>query len=295
MKWVEFVRNLIILQFGNYMYASKPIQIDLQAILKERLGKRSRYVPSFLVRGVERLIHQDGLNGLLKHNFPKRGADFCDGVLADLNVRLDVRGEENMPSDSRCIIASNHPLGGLDGISMISWASRHYGKPVHFVVNDLLMAVEPLTDCFVPVNKHGSQSRNAARCLDAALERDHPVVIYPAGLCSRRMDDGSIADLRWNKMFINKAIESRRPIVPVHFEGHNSPSFYRLARMRQKSGLKFNFEMVLLPREVFRSAGSTFTLTVGRPISWENLVGADANAKAAEIRETVYTLPHLYE
>lgn len=273
------------------MDESKPIRIDLQAVIKSRLGGRARMIPRFVVRRLEKLICQDQLNKLLADNFPLRGADFCEGVLRSLDVKLDVRGEESLPADPRIIIASNHPLGGLDGMAMIAWLSRHYGRPVHFVVNDLLMAVEPLQECFVPINKHGRQSRSSARSIDEALAGNDPVVIYPAGLCSRRQPDGTIADLAWNKMFINKAIESHRDIVPVHFGGHNSESFYRMADRRRRLGIKFNFEMILLPREVFRSAGSTFTLTVGDTVPWQSLRGgAKASEEAAALRQKVYSL-----
>lgn len=273
------------------MDADKPISINITEVVRSRLGDRSRFVPRFALRYLERLICQDKLNNLLKVNFPKRDSDFCDGVLSELGVTLKVRGEENLPADSRIIIASNHPLGGLDGISMISFVSRHYGKTALFVVNDLLMAVEPLRDCFIPVNKLGAQSRKSAQSLDKALSGDSPVVIYPSGLCSRLQPDGSIADLAWNKMFINKAIESHRDIVPVFFDGRNSRSFYRTALWRKRLGIRFNLEMALLPREVFRSAGSTFTLTVGKPIRWKELEGGSGAAREAlRLREIVYNL-----
>lgn len=274
------------------MSSDRPIRIDVGGVLASRLGGKARFVPRFLVRWLEKLICQDKLNQLLESNYPLRGAEFCDGVLCDLDVTIDIRNENLLPKNPRCIIVSNHPLGGLDGMSMISWLSRHYNRPVHFVVNDLLMAVEPLTDCFVPVNKHGRQSRSSLGSLEEALAGDGPVVISPAGLCSRLGDDGVVADLAWNKMFVTKAIESRRDIVPVHFDGHNSPSFYRWARIRQRLGIKFNFEMLLLPREVFRSRGKTFTITCGTPVPWQSLEGgAKAASTAAQLRRQVYALP----
>lgn len=274
------------------MSADRPIRIDVGGVLASRLGGKARFVPRFLIRWLEKLICQDQLNQLLESNYPLRGAEFCDGVLCDLDVTIDIRNENLLPKNPRCIIVSNHPLGGLDGMSMISWLSRHYNRPVRFVVNDLLMAVEPLTDCFVPVNKHGRQSRSSLVSLEEALAGDGPVVIYPAGLCSRLGDDGVVVDLAWNKMFVTKAIESRRDIVPVHFDGHNSPSFYRWARIRQRLGIKFNFEMLLLPREVFRSRGKTFTITCGTPVPWQSLEGgAKAASTAAQLRRQVYALP----
>ncbi len=268
------------------------IRIDVGEVLASKLGSGNRYVPGFLVRLIAGLIHQDELNDLLERNFPRRGVDFCEGVLEILGVKLDVTGEDMLPQSGRCIIVSNHPLGGLDGVTMIAWLSRRYGRTVHFVVNDLLMAIEPLRECFVPVNKHGAQSRGAAELLDEVLAGDAPVVIYPAGLVSRLGNDGRIADLEWHKMVVNKAIESHRDIVPVHFGGENSPSFYRWARLRKRLGIKFNYEMVLLPRELFRARGKTFSLTCGTPVSWQSFKGGhDAAKEASALRELVYSLP----
>lgn len=269
-----------------------PIEINVRKVLSERLGRRARYIPGFVKTWLENLICQREMNELLASNYPSRGPEFCRGVLRDLGVRLEVKGEEHLPASPRCMIVSNHPLGGLDGISMIAWLSQHYGgRSVHFVVNDLLMAIEPLRECFVPVNKHGSQSRGALSALDEALAGDDPVVVYPAGLVSRLGADGTVADLEWRKTFVNKAIESGRPVVPVYFEGTNSRSFYKFANLRKKSGIKFNIEMILLPREVFRSRGRVFTLHCGRPIMPAELGSkAEAAATALKIRNIVYSL-----
>lgn len=272
-----------------------PIKIDVGSVLAGKLGRKARFVPKFAVRYLERLVCQNELNDLLETAYPRRGAEFCEHVVERLGVSLEVRGEENIPDDPRIIVASNHPLGGLDGICMIAWLSRRYGLTPHFVVNDLLKAVEPLAECFVPVNKHGIQNRRDVSALDEAFAGKAPVVVYPAGLVSRLQPDGSIVDLEWHKMFVNKALEYQRPIVPVYFDGENSASFYRFARRRKNLGIKFNIEMVLLPREVFRARGKHFTLTCGKPIAWESLgARSDAGKRAGEIRRTVYSLPSEY-
>lgn len=250
---------------------------------------------AFLVRALEKLICQDEMNSLLENNFPMQGADFCRGVLRELDVKLQVHGSENMPVSPRCIVVSNHPLGGLDGITMIAWLSTFYGNcPVHFVVNDLLMAIDPLKECFIPVNKHGAQSRKASSMLDTVLAGDYPVVIYPAGLVSRLNDHGEVRDLIWRKMAVTKAIESQRDVVPVHFGGENSASFYRWARLRKQPGHQVQLRNGASPREVMRARGKEFTLTV-ETVPWQKLAdGTDPMLKAALLRKLVYSLPSKY-
>lgn len=275
--------------------APGPIRINLRRIIRDRLGRKSFLVPGFLRRWLERLVCQEQLNELLEHNYPRRGAEFCRGVLADLDVKVDLRGVVNLPppSEPRVLLVCNHPLGGLDGMALIAAFSDYFGTQLQVVVNDLLMAVEPLGDCFVPVNKHGAQSRCTARTLDAAMASDAPVLMFPAGLVSRRGADGTVADLKWNKMFLRKAVDYRRNVVPLHFDGHNSASFYKAAQRRVRLGLRFNFEMLLLPREVFASRGKHFTVTCGHSIPWQSL-GKPCDAEAARIKDIVYNLPFNY-
>lgn len=268
------------------------MRIDIDAVLRQRVPGYYKFIPGFLIKALERTICQDGLNRLLTHNADKSGVDFCRGVVEDLGVSYRVHG--SLPADNpRVIIVSNHPLGGLDGMVLAAMVSELYGgrKDVKFVVNDLLTFVEPLRPIFLGVNKHGKQSREAAARLEEAFESDAPIVMFPAGLVSRKGDDGTIADLKWNKMVINKAILSRRNIIPLHFGGENSPFFYKFARLRTRLGLKFNIEMVRLPREVFESAGKTFDIQIGKPIPWETFHGGkDAAKEASSLREEVYRL-----
>jgi len=261
------------------------MRIDVGAVLRRRLGRR---VPRVLVAALERLVCQDRLNGMLQEAYPCRGADFCRTVLSRLDIKVAVSGLEHLPASPRIIAVSNHPLGGLDGMALIDVFTQAYGRGVKFVVNDLLTAVEPLSDVFVPVNKHGAQSRGCARAVEEAFASDAPVLMFPAGLCSRRIG-GRVADLEWQKMFVQKARSYGRTVVPLHFVGENSSRFYRWASLRHRLGIRFNAEMVLLPSEVFRAAGSRLEIHIGRPVAPAELEG-DARVAAARIRKLVYSL-----
>lgn len=257
------------------------------------MPRLSRWVPRALVRWLENFICQDRMNRLLGLYGHMGGADFARAVINDLGITFDVDGVPFDPSDRRVIFASNHPLGGLDGLVLAAMVKDLYGGrgEMKFVVNDLLTFVEPLRDIFIGVNKHGSQSRQSAEAIDEAFESDLPMLMFPAGLCSRRGPDGLVKDLEWQKMIVNKAISSRRNIIPVHFSGENSRFFYKFANLRKRLGLKFNIEMLRLPREMFLNEGSHFTVTLGTPIGWQELRGGpEARAQANELRETVYKL-----
>jgi len=270
-----------------------PIQIDVDKVIRQRLPRYYRFIPRWLIRWIEKTICQKELNSLLISNDGRRGCDFCHGVLDDLDVKCQVLNPHMLPprEDCRVIFVSNHPLGALDGIAYIDLLGKTYGPRLHFIVNDLLMAVESLRDVFLPINKHGRQDRLSSQAIDKAFAGDAPILIFPAGLCSRKGDDGKIADLKWQKMFVNKAIEYKRDIIPLYFDGRNSSFFYNFARLRTKLGLRLNIEMIYLPKEIFRARGSRFSFTVGQRIPYTTLQGGSrALAEAAGIRDKVYAL-----
>lgn len=269
------------------------IKIDVDAVLRQRASKYYRYIPHCAIRWIERTICQEQLNQLLENNHGRRDADFCRGVLSDLDVSYRVENEELLPAvdNRRVVFVSNHPLGALDGIAMIDYVSSRYGGNVKFVVNDLLMAVKPLNGVFLPINKHGKQSRGASDAIEEAFAGNDPIIIFPAGLCSRRRDDGTIKDLDWRKMFVNKCAEYKRDVIPVYFDAENSPFFYKFAKFRTLLGVKFNVEMIYLPREIFRCKGKCFTIYASAPIKWSSLkTGKNASDEAQRIKDIVYNL-----
>ena len=113
---------------------------------------------------------------------------------------------------------------------------------------------------------------------------------FPAGLCSRLQTDGTVSDLTWHKSFVAKAVEYQRDVVPMYFEGKNSMLFYRLARLRKRLGVKFNFEQILLPREMMKCRGKEFVLHIGKPIGWDQLQSRNPSAEAERIKHICYEL-----
>lgn len=241
----------------------KRLKIDIDEVLR---SKGVNNAPRFLVRLLKKIVHQDELNDMLARCSGLEGAEFARKVLEILNVSYRVHGIENLPEKGgRYIFASNHPLGGLDGLILISLIGKEMGD-VRFVVNDLLMFVKPLEPIFVPVSKFGRINQTNANKINAAFQSEAQILYFPAGLCSRLIK-GEIVDLEWKKTFVSKAVEYSRDIVPVHFSGKNSMFFYRLAKLRKFLKIKFNIEMLFLVDELFKQKGKTFDIFFRKPIS----------------------------
>ena len=283
----DFFINFVVMNDG-------PLQINLQAIVDKRMpASKRRWIPRWVVRALERLVRQEELNGILRRTYPHKGTAFAKAALRDLNIKIGVEGLENIPREGRFIFASNHPLGGLDGIALISVLGELYGdEKLRFPVNDMLMNVEPLRGVFIPINKFGRQGRDAARQLAETYASDSQLIYFPAGVVSRLHKGGEIKDLEWQKAFVAKAVEYDRDIIPVHFSGRNSMRFYRIARWRKRLGIKFNLEQILLPSELCEAKGSRYRITIGKPVTASELRAAGQSPKvlAAKIRDRVYSL-----
>lgn len=273
--------------------AKELIKIDLTAILERRLGRRAKWVPRFLLRALERLVHQEELNRLLAAIYPAEGSEFSRRLMEELEVSVSVEGLDRLPEGESFEFVANHPLGGLDGIALVGVLGGRYGdRNLRVLVNDMLMHVTPLASVFLPVNKYGSQGREAARAISEAFASPGQIVMFPAGLVSRRHPDGTIRDLEWQKACVVKALESGRRIVPVYFHGLNTPRFYRIAYWRKRLGIKVNIEQALLPGELCRARGSAFRIIFGAPIDVAPMraAGVSPAAIAASLRCEVYKL-----
>jgi putative hemolysin len=271
------------------MMSGKPMKIDVDSVLRERLPGHYRYIPRFVVRWLERTICQDRLNTILQKMAGKNSVDAATTALEEMGITIEATGLEHLPQ-GRFMFVSNHPLGGLDGLALISLLGNHYNHQIKFLVNDLLWAVEPLRGVFLPVNKYGRQSREAASGIEAALKSDNQFITFPAGLCSRMQPDGTIADLTWQKAAVVQAVNYQRDIVPIYFDAHNSKFFYRFAKWRKKLGIKFNIELIFLPKEMVKQSGCTLKIVIGQPIPHTTLDASKPKQEAARLRDIVYSM-----
>ncbi len=275
------------------MQQDESFQIDIDRIVREKAGEKARYIPSFVVGMLKKLLHQDEVNRFLKESEGKVGVPFLEACVQYLDMTLDIKGEEFLPKPTdgkRYTFASNHPLGGPDGVALGYILGTRYNGRIKYLVNDVLMNLKGLAPLLVGINKFGSQSRNFANTVEEAFASDNDIIIFPADLCSRRIH-GVIQDVPWKKTFINKSVQYHRDIIPVHFGGTNSKFFYNLASFCKTAGLKFNLAMLFLVDEMYKNRHKTFTVTFGRPIPWQTFDRSKRPIEWAQyVRSLVYSL-----
>ena len=267
--------------------------IDLDRIIREKMGTKARYVPSVAVRWLKHIIHQDEVNRFLWESRDKKGTEWLEECTRYLDMTLDIEGLENLPdkNDGRLYtFVSNHPLGGVDGVALGAIIGRHYDGRFRYLVNDLLMNLPGLAPLCIPINKTGKQSRNFPEMVEAGFSGDNHILMFPAGICSRKID-GQIHDLPWKKTFITKSVETKRDIVPIHFGGRNSDFFYGLANVCKALHIKFNIAMLFLVDEMYKNVHKTFRVAIGKPIPWQTFDKSKTAMEWAKyVQDMVYRL-----
>jgi putative hemolysin len=261
--------------------------IEIDKVIRNKNPRLYKVLPGFIINYLKRIIHQDEINEFIRRRGQLFGLEFADSIIEDFGIRVVASGTENIPASGRYIIAANHPLGGLDGIALITVAGK-VRKDIVFPVNDLLMNLDNLRELFIPINKHGSNAENIA-IIERTFASEQVILYFPAGLVSRKQKKGVIKDLDWKKTFISKAKKFQRNIIPAYIDGRNTNFFYNLARFRKRIGIKENIEMLYLVDEMYKQHGKTIHITFGKAIPWQAFDRRFTDAEwAAKIKDHVY-------
>lgn len=263
--------------------------IDVKKVFYDKNPKLARWIPGFMFKFFEKLIHQDDMNRVLLKSKGLQGVDFARACFDEIGVKVTSKNIHFVNKTGHLILAANHPLGGIDGMGFIS--ETHKIRPdVKFLVNDILMNIKPLQSVFLGVNKHGTNAKKSLIEVERLFASDSAVLIFPAGMVSREQN-GRIFDLDWHKGYITKSVKYQTDIVPAFVEGLNSKRFYRVAKWRKRLGLKLNIEMLLLPSEMFKQKGKEIIIHYGKPIPAYLIKNIGEHHKIANaMRHFVYTL-----
>jgi len=263
--------------------------IDVEKILSDKNPAILKWTPKFLINYLKNTIHQEDINRILGENKDKFGYDFCLDIITRFNIKVETKGLENIPKTGGCILAANHPLGGMDALAIVT-AMNPYRKDIQFIVNDILLNLKNLKGLFVGVNKHGSTSKDSFKNVSNLFGSDKATFVFPAGLVSRKKK-GKIEDLEWKKTFITQSKKHQKTIVPVYVEGNLTNFFYNLSNFRTSIGIKTNIEMLYLAKETFKQQNKTIKIIFGKPISSSHFDKSKSDKEwAAWMKKQVYQL-----
>lgn len=215
---------------------------------------------------LRKITHEHEVNRFLDMHQDLRGFDFIDQVLDYFNFSYSVshRDRINIPATGRVVIVANHPLGALDGLSLLKLVGE-VRRDVKIVANDMLMNFAALESLFLPVDNLSKSTRKSsvARIVDS-LNNDEAVIVFPAGEVSRIRPSG-VRDGKWNSGFLNFAKKTNAPILPIFIGARNSSLFYSASMVyKPLSGM-------MLAHEMFNKNSKNITMRVGETIPYQQI------------------------
>jgi putative hemolysin len=263
----------------------------VHTVLQQRLAERYPHwfrgrraaISRPLLRGVARWSRLDQVDAFLAANRDVRGFAFVAAALQFLGAdyRIEDADLARIPGSGRLLIVANHPSGALDALALLD-AVRKVRRDVRIVANDMLSALDNLDGLLLPVRILGGRpGADSLRAVDAVLQREECVIVFPAGEVSRLSPRG-VRDSRWRRGFLRFARACEAPVLPVRIQARNSALFYGASALFKPAGT------ALLAREMFARRARRIALRVGQP----RRIPANANGDAVlrDIRGELYAL-----
>lgn len=216
-----------------------------------------------------------------------QGIDFVEQVLEYFNISYSARDveKERIPSEGRVVIIANHPIGTLDALALIKLLSE-VRNDVKVVANQMLMAVEPLHELLLPVNNmQGGTEKNKIQNIEAHLQNEGALLIFPSGEVSRLRPQG-VRDTRWRSGFLRIARQAKAPILPVFIDAKNSPLFYGVSMLYKP------LATLLLVAEMFKQRRKHLPMRIGEQIPFDayNNQGVSKNHQIKTFKKHLYRI-----
>lgn len=230
-----------------------------------------------LVNGLMKLLSVDKVNWIHDHNCDTPGVAFVEGLLKDLNITLRIDNEERLDHlpEGSFITVSNHPLGALDGIALIKIVGQRRPK-FKVMVNMVLNYISAMRPNFIAVDalasadpKKKAVSMQGIKAAMMQVKSGEPMGFFPAGAVSKLNIHGNIDDRKWQPTIIRLIKQMKVPVVPIYFHTRNSWWFNFLGVV------SWQLRTLRLPAEVFRKKNSEIHISVGEPITYDEIAKFD--------------------
>lgn len=214
---------------------------------------------------------------------PMSGRDVFDYMSATLQLKINVRGLENVPKTGGIILTPNHPAGIADGIAVFDALKSVRDDMIFFANRDCIRASKGLADCVIPVewreeHRSRSRSRETSEALIRAFRDQRLVVIFPSGRLARPTPLG-LKERPWLPTAVSLAQKYSTPIVPMFIKGHNTFLYYMMWYINNE------IKDMMLFRELLNKQGQKYQFILGEPL----LPEGDVREETDKLREFVVT------
>jgi len=182
-------------------------------------------------------------------------------IIAASGVRVNVRGEENLPADSSMIVASNHQ-GYFDIFVLMAYLPLHLGwiaKKELYRIPVFSFAMRRYGNIMID-RSNRERARSSLVAAADKIRRGQSVLIFPEGT---RSPDGKVHTFKKGCYYLAEASEA--PIVPVSISG--------------------SFEV--MPKKTFRLHPGSIHVVIGEPVYVHGTSDPDRNDFLDRLRRTI--------
>ena len=219
-------------------------------------------------------------------------------LLAMIETKLAINADNpnaglwpvTVPREMPLVIVANHPFGIGDGIAILALAEQ-LGRPCRILAHSDLLKVPEIRHLALPIDfsesreaiKTNVESRNAARRL---LRDGVTIVVFPAGgVATAEHPAGKAEELPWKTFTARLIQQAQAAVLPVYFEGQNSPLFHLVSRYSA------SIRLALMVSELRNFVGATVPVHVGAVVPFAELAcKTDRQALTLELYSRVHQL-----
>lgn len=196
-----------------------------------------------------------------------------------LSLDITLKGISNLPDSGGFILAPNHPTGIADGIAIFDTLKAVRPDMTIFANRDALRVSPGFRDMIIPVEwrsgeKSYGKSRDTLEMTARAFAENRAVVLFPSGRLAY-WNEGRLTERPWQNSVVSLARRYNYPVIPTHISARNSGLFYFLSKHSTE------IRDMTLFHELLNKKGQKFAITVGRPITPDQLDGDPAEVAAA--------------
>jgi putative hemolysin len=219
-------------------------------------------------------------------------------LLDMIGTRLDINASNpnaahwpvTVSPDIPLVIVANHPFGIGDGIAILALAEQ-LDRPFRILANSDFLKVPEIRQWALPIDfsanraaiKTNLESRNAARRL---LRDGVMIVVFPAGgVATAERPAGKAEELPWKTFTARLIQQAQAAVLPVYFEGQNSPLFHLVSRY------SLTVRLALMVSELRNFVGAAIPVHVGAVVPFAELAcKTDRQGLTSELYARVHQL-----
>lgn len=213
---------------------------------------------SWIENIINKFLSFNEVNRFLRRTENWSGIEFIEELFdyIDFSFTTTHKDKLKIPSEGRLIVVANHPLGGLDALSLIC-SIHEVRQDIKILANEMLTNIEQLNEFIIPIDVFSKGlKKSTIVSINNAMIEEKVLIIFPAGEVSR-LKSGKIKDGDWSKSTISIAKKYGAPILPVFIKAQNSILFYIVSKLNKR------ISTALLPREIFKKSGERIGIRIG--------------------------------